>query len=135
MRHYHTSDVTSIMLHNKPSLALQEEICRELVDAVMGWDKERSNVPLSGRVAWYEHTRRFIFLGNAHPQGRSSGQILAKSLAPAEFRALVDAKRWYSKMDRDMTYRAPKFWTRTGDFVYVNINTGKCVAFVDAHYW
>lgn len=139
MRHFSTSSVVSLVLRGEPSVSMQEAICLALADAV----EPRGVTPvtcISQDHEYYQYgtdefltpqvMKRFIFFGD-----RVAAHALFDNMTPAEFRSVVNFRIWYKRIANDFKYRSPKFWTRCGDFMYVNLNTGKSFVCVDAHYW
>lgn len=119
MRHFHSNFVESYVLRHKPSLPMAIEVMAAFGKAL---DASRGFVP--------ELAANFVFFGD-----RPSASFLAESLTPAEFRSIVEMRKWYKEIDKQFQYYSPKVWCRLPDFVYCNLNSGKCFVCVDAHYW
>lgn len=123
MRHFTSNAIDSFVLLNDPS-RLGESLQREV--------SERLLVAIDCRYGPYivESVAGFVFLGN-----RDFARNLAAILAPAEFRAVVELRKWIKSIAEQCKYRSPSTWFRHGDFIYCNLNTGKCFVCVDAHHW
>lgn len=124
MRHFTTNLVTSVIIKHKPSAAMQRDIVREFMATVEIEPGAYLDVNLL--------ISEFVFDGS-----RSAVKDLREwgLLAPAEFRAIVEFRKWYKVLARQLEYCSPRFYTRCGDFVYCNVNSGKCIVLIDGHYW
>lgn len=121
MKHFSTYNVTSIVVRNIPSPVFREEMCDAFVLAVgLGTYKRNFETQIE----------KFVFDGD-----REAGSWLYKWTTPAEFKAVVSLKVWYKGLMNDMKHRSPSYWTRTADYVYVNLNSGRSIVFIDGHYW
>jgi hypothetical protein len=123
MRHFSSFNTTSFVLRNRLSAVMQKSVMREFVEVL-----EPSS--FHSEEEWVNTMVDFVFEGN-----RGAACCLHEELTPAEFRVVVGFRIWYKNIDKQFKYRSPRFWFRTTDFVYTNLNSGKCFVCVDAHYW
>lgn len=123
MRHFSTSDIVSVVFMREPSEVIRRQSAEALESAI-----DTGSAFPQGVAAF--HIDNFVFDGD-----RNSASLLAERLTPAEFRMVRNARVWFKELSKQFKYRSSRFWTRTGDFVYVNLNTGRSVVFIDAHYW
>lgn len=125
MKHFSSNNVSSIVVRRmmRSNDKFTAQVSDVLIDAI-GIDMRGRQTVMNVSV------RSFIFDGD-----RGSAHFLSKALLPSEFRVLVDARKWYKRLDEQFNYRSPAFWTYAGDFVYTNLNSGKSVVFIDGHCW
>jgi len=120
MRNYATRNVSSFVLFNDPKLMAKsrqyeiiEEFCRVLT----------TQPGIDHLVA------DFVF------EGTRLTDAVRDTITGSEFQCIVELRRWVKEISEQCQYRSPKFWHRTSDFVYVNLNNGEAFVFIDAHYW
>lgn len=124
MRHYSSNAAESVVLLRRPSEVIRKGVAELLFRVV-----DLGNSLLSEEITLH-HIEYFVFDGD-----RNSATRLRMALSPSEFRSVCDARIWYKKIDEQFKYRSSEFWTRTGDFVYVNLNSGRSLVLIDGHYW
>jgi hypothetical protein len=123
MRHYHSRANDSYVLRNKPAAAMQRDIITTFARAL----------DLGSRFYYYagiEDLTSFVFEGD-----RDSARRIFDNVTPAEGRAIVEFRIWYKEIEKQIKFRSPRFWTRTSDFVYCNVNSGRGFIAIDGHYW
>lgn len=124
MKHFATNAVESLVIGARPGVSIRLAAAQSLCDAI-----GLGSVFPSEDIAVY-HIQNFVFDGE-----RNAASILSQNLLPAEFTAIRKARQWYRAIHEQFMYCSRDRWTRCGDFTYCNLNSGKCVVFVDAHYW
>lgn len=125
MRHFSTNQVTSYVLKHSPSAEMRKLVALEFSRILEPGNGSESDVKFASLLI-----DDFVFDGH-----RQCANALYEWLAPAEFRVIVALRVWFKAINKDLSYRSPRYWTRSGDFVYVNVNTGKSFVFIDGHYW
>lgn len=123
MRHFSSRYVTSFVVEKRVTLVMGEIVSAAFNDILEIGSK-------FGQEDMNEYVRSFVFNGD-----RDSAHFLHATLAAGEFRAVTDFRAWYKELDEQFKYRSPSTWFRTTDFVYCNVNSGKCFVAIDGHYW
>lgn len=123
MKHFSSRLVSSFTLKLRPSQAMERAVALEFIRTLdpVGIELEQS---------YSVHVRSFVFDGD-----RTAANWLYRHLTSAEFRSVVDFRVWFKELDKQFNNRSPRYWTRTSDFIYVNLNSGKSFVCIDGHYW
>lgn len=131
MKHYNTNLLESVTLMREASDAMKMEITDRVLWVLEIDEGPVVNAKLYG--PWHAMVKDFIF--EDPDNGRAAARHLLKWLTPGEFRQCVAVKTWYKSVMKDIKYRSPRFWTRQGDCLIVNLNKERAVCFIDAHTW
>lgn len=156
MKHYTTVDASSVVIKRDLSGAFGRAAIRELSDTMdvsplTIWESNAQEARISDmfeeqrievmatlpganllpRTTLLDVTCNFVLEKYSYPWS----EILERMLTPAQFRVFIELRAWNKKIRKQVEYLSPSRWSRTTDFVYVNLNRGKSIVFVDAHYW
>lgn len=123
MRYYGTNQAESVVLFGRPNVSLKQQVAEKL-----SWVLEISPGESTDIVSAY--INEFVFHGC-----RDGSRELSARLTPAEFQQVLIARKWYKAIDEQFNYRSPRFWTRVGDAIVVNLNRERVLVLIDAHHW